>query len=568
MALSNGHSVEFFFEDLPFNGSVRCVAAPSWVRPCFAIPLVNLGPKSNALYVQEIDGRDRIVGLSPFDVPDEAMVTLAEPVIGLHRGEPSIHAVIGPEGECLAGQRADLAPIVAKWLSQIDWPVTRLAFADFVGDERQVMAAADAALKDKSNRHGQHRASVWFANSVVFRRLQRSALETASSPEHRAELEAALDQIRMDVTETDMVAQLPPLLMDLFDGANVRAAPALSMATKLAMLVSPRGLSFKPSQVPRKPVAIVPDPIDEIQPGGEFAELWQELNNDLLTHPIDESWPQRWTFAWTTSLGHPDFERLAYDWLQRAMASPLAVEASEMLFALIDQKYRRLINGATIDLALRWLDQCSPETPRWPKIWNRVAHFERMPGSLVKQAYSYLREARPTAFAQRDWIRVWTTLKLTEPELRGPLDDLALVVLEHCNRHVDYIRRVAIPLFSSGQQGKYVEELWYWFLHERDRGDAWAEFYLHALKTRPMDNLVRELGLAWLVTGNMSSRRWPRIWHDLYNVIGPNPKLMMLGARYLQQLRPSQRRNNFVWVIFELSDLLHTINTDQQLSLF
>ena len=173
MALSNGNATLLYFDGLPFDGSVRCVAAPSWARPCFAIPLVSLGPHSNALYMQEIDGLDLITGLSPFDVPDEALLTLSEPVTGLDRGTPSIHAVIGPEGEILAGSRSELSPTLATWLPQIAWPVTRLTFADFIGDERQVMAAAVAALKDTSDRQGRHQASVWFATSVVFRRLQR-----------------------------------------------------------------------------------------------------------------------------------------------------------------------------------------------------------------------------------------------------------------------------------------------------------------------------------------------------------------------------------------------------------
>jgi len=241
--------------DFPFEGEVLSVAVPSWLRPAFAIPVVSFGSGSNTRYVQVIDAHDRIVGFSPFDAPSASLAPADTPANGVQLDGPALHAVVGLAGEIHVGTRIDLTATVSGWVPEIPWPVTRLAFADFVGDERAIVAAADAALKDKATRSSKREASIWFANAVVFPRIQRGALQAATTVAGRAKLEAALDEMSIEVSTTDIVAHLPPLLADLFDGANVRAAPALAMASKLAMLVSPGGLSLtsiEPTETSRR----------------------------------------------------------------------------------------------------------------------------------------------------------------------------------------------------------------------------------------------------------------------------------------------------------------------------
>lgn len=547
-------------EDVAFEGTVRCVAAPSWVRPCFAIPMVSLGPQSNALYVQEVDPRDRIINLSPLDVPDQTLLTLADPIPGLTPGASAIHAVIGPEGEILAGTRDDLAPRVSTWLSRIDWAVTRLAFADFVGDEREIIAAADAALKDKSARQGPQGAAIWFATSVVFRRLQRSAMDAATSLEHRAELEVALDQIRMDVTLADVVVHLPPVLVDLFEGANMKAAPAMTMARKLAMLASPGGLTLRPIQLKPKSADSRPSK------GGSFTHLWQELYADLLADPADPTWSQRWRFAWETSRGHADFENLAQLWLARHQTSDL--ESGQVLQILLGNRYRRPLNPSTIQQGILWLSRCSSRTPRWPKIWSRIAKVERLPRQVINAAFRHFQDTERGALAQRDWIRVWAILRATEPELRQHLDLEGLRMFRSCKNHVEYIRRVAIPLFNDGVYDRGYSELWDSIDYEKNQNEAWAEFYLHMLEAAPDDQNLHRIGMDYLNKFRVGSRRWARVWVALVNVIGPDDQLIILGARYLQQIPEEKLRQSPVYRSLDLlgrNDLIERIEQPQLL---
>jgi hypothetical protein len=273
----------------PFEGEVRSVAVPIWTRPCFAIPLITFGPGSNSAYVQNVDMEDRIISVSPFDVPGEAVVALNKAASGVHLDAPSLHAVVEPDGNAVAGTRAALAPVISAWLDQVSWPTTRLAFADFLGDERAIISAADAALKDKAGRHGRAEASVWFANAVVFPRIQRSALHTATTSARRALIEAALDQMRMEVSETDIVARLPPLLTELFDGAKIRATPDFEMASRLSRLLTPQGLSLT-SEV------LAPSPRTGLSKGGDRSAAARMLNKRRTASATgDDLAPRTWT---------------------------------------------------------------------------------------------------------------------------------------------------------------------------------------------------------------------------------------------------------------------------------
>ena len=540
-----------FGEEFEWEGHVHSVASPGWMRPCFAIPLITIARGSNALYVQEVTADDLVTGLSPFDAPAELMATVTNPVRAVVRAKPAIHAVIGPDGVVLAGTRQDLSPIVSKWLDRINWPVTRLAFADFVGDERQIMAAADAAIKDKAKRLGRAEALTWFATSVVFSRLQRATLITAATQERRLELEAALDQVRIEVKLNEVVAHVPPVLMDLFDGANVLAKPGLALAHKLAMLISPSGLTLKekpketalsPGQTPSKQQAPTP-------PGGEFAELWIQLQYD--NH--NSAWPLRWKSAWDKSSGHPDFEQLGLSWLASHNVETTAQNGGLILTALLDERYRAIKSDRPFLSAARWLKETLPSTPRWGKVWLRLAEFTQLPGGVVGLAEGFLRTTHENNVSHSDWTQVWSLLKILQPERAIELNQIAVTALPSFNRQPKFAKRVAIPLFDPQEPTKVFPEIWHWFNTPENMGNAWAEFYLHLIRVRPETTHLLDMGLLWLERAPRGVKRWARVWEATFNAFGPKPDLMVIGEEYLGQLTPEQRSTNAVAVIIALS---------------
>jgi hypothetical protein len=244
MALSNGDLFTPGAWPVAADAAVRFVAVPTQVRPCFAVPLVSFHAGANTLYLQDVDPHDRIAGFNAVDLRAEELTPLFPEVSGLDYGCRAVHAVLTPDGQPLAGTREELKPSLAQWVGEITWPVTRLAFADFMDDDMAIMSAADAALRQMVSAEGDRAAAAWFGNAVVFRRLQRGALMAATTPARRLELERGLEQVRIEVCDGELVAHLPDILMDIFDGANARALPGLSMASRLAALVSPSGLSL------------------------------------------------------------------------------------------------------------------------------------------------------------------------------------------------------------------------------------------------------------------------------------------------------------------------------------
>lgn len=548
MAVSNSPFGDGFY----WEGLVLSVAAPSWMRPGFAIPLVSLGQGSNALYIQDVDTEDLVTGLSPFDAPADLMSLVTNPVRTVVLAKPALHAVIDRDGTVVVGTREELSPIVTKWLPSIEWPVTRLAFADFTGDERQVMAAADAAIKDKAKRHGRTEASVWFVTSVVFNRLQRATLTTAATPERRAELEQALDQVRMEVTETEVFAHVPPVLMDLFDGANVLAKPGLALANKLAMLISPSGLTLAEKAKGPGPRGSRPqtstwaDPL----PGGDFADLWIELQKDMSS----AAWPIRWKSAWDRSRGHPDFESLGLGWLSSSGREAPELNGGLILTALLDERWRPLEADDPLQAAEDWLQKYSPVTPRWGKVWLRVAAFRRPMGDTIGMAFELLRMTREKMISHTDWTRVWTELKALEPDHLEELDHIAVQALPRFNGQPKFAKRIAIPLFNAEAPTTAFPEIWEWFTNPENLGNAWAEFYLHVVHARPDDKGLFDLGMSWLEQAPQGVKRWSRVWQEMFKTFGPRSELMAIGVDFVTRLKPEDRAFNIVAVTIELSN--------------
>jgi len=118
---------------------------PTFALPFFA-PVASTTGLPNLFYIQHINASGSVEDFHILHAPSEMQKRLKPPYAEVSIGDDPIHAVISPAGEPAIGQQKEIAPIVKSWLPELErQPLTRLAFADFCGDEdAAVRAASDA----------------------------------------------------------------------------------------------------------------------------------------------------------------------------------------------------------------------------------------------------------------------------------------------------------------------------------------------------------------------------------------------------------------------------------------
>jgi len=233
-----------------YDGLVTSLAVPFWIRPGFAIPLVQSRFDSNVTYVQRVDSRRRIVGFDLFRVQSRTL-PLREP-LNTSVGGPELFALIDPRGDPYVGSQNALAPIVRKWVKWIESPLIRMSFARFCENEPLATRSAVEALDAKSSElKSKDLAILWFVDAIVLAELLEALGHDDSESDYLNEetYKKAWAEVRLEKGRLSI--ELPASLLNR--ETNRKYNSKLAKAFAFARAVLGRDLDLKTRQELRSP---------------------------------------------------------------------------------------------------------------------------------------------------------------------------------------------------------------------------------------------------------------------------------------------------------------------------
>lgn len=161
MVMSNNGAVHVIS-----SGLISSVGVPFYKTPGFTIPLVRSTASGNSYYIQRVDRKKKIVGFDLFNAAVQ-LRRLKRPYY-LEIGNSEIYSLIDPSGVPHVGTKRELAPIIRDWVSDVEYPLLRMNFARFCGQEGLASRAANEAVRLKKNEFNDEEAAIhWFIDSVV-----------------------------------------------------------------------------------------------------------------------------------------------------------------------------------------------------------------------------------------------------------------------------------------------------------------------------------------------------------------------------------------------------------------
>lgn len=316
------------------EGLVTSLAVPFWIRPGFAIPLIQSRISSNITYVQRIDSTKRIAGFDLFQSRSSSVAI--EPAFKAQVGDPELFAFIDLQGDPHVGTQDTLAPIIRNWVAQIGPPLIRMSFARFCGNERLAIKSASEAVAEKSSElKSLDRAILWFLDTVVAVELLEAmgsepdflSGETFEKPCHTIEL-----------TKKELTISMPPAAF----GRGV-VLPKFDNLMSFLRSVFERDVLFaKEAQRPRPPL----DPIAQSRVQAILARIGassrQEQRLALLIRSILEDPP--WANAFLTQ--YSDNTRFMQRSLMILREALRRWSNRHELEQQIAQRLREIISGA------------------------------------------------------------------------------------------------------------------------------------------------------------------------------------------------------------------------------
>lgn len=228
------------------NGQVTHLGLPfelNHVGPSFVIPLVTSWSGANAQYVQRVNAKRKVIG---FDLLDSVTrrVTLSCPY-EVHLGGDEVYALLDPEGNPLTGTQRELTPLVQNWVREIKWPLLRMSFARFCGQDELAERSAQAAVREKTDElQDSEHAVLWFIDSVVMADL----LSTLALARGAANMSDDLfSQYALSVVRRgrDLFIEIPANLFGLTEQLTESESRQLNKLLQLARRATGRHLGLK-----------------------------------------------------------------------------------------------------------------------------------------------------------------------------------------------------------------------------------------------------------------------------------------------------------------------------------
>lgn len=531
--------------DFLAEGMAQNIGVVAQSRPCFAIPLISSSLVSNTYYLQEVNLEGIVTAFEEWTARGVTIWRVDAP--GRVRiGGEQVHAFVDPNGHGVVGTREELSPRVARWISHIDSPVTRLAFSEFCGDEAASLDAAQKAFDLVANESGRDAATTWFANSILFRRLQEAALQSANTPEALLETERALRNVDFSIVNGALTAAVPKRLFAFFTSPEAKASRQLTMAQRLANEVTDFDLSIREHRTAaqsetvlrRGKTAEVPDIHHELSDAlaATYAEL--DANPELV------QWARIWREAWRASAHHRAFEDLAIRWARTS--SRFADDVSLVLVSLLIGG--RDIDVRTLALASDWLTSNDAQQLRWAKVYYRTSNIRPQHASIDAKAIDYLGFSSNTpGSGHKDWVAIWNRFWDSHLFSKDHLADLAIHAISTFGNRAPFARRVILRVIEDEQRkSRYHWDILKWLENTANKGSGWLALVEGLLPDRDLGTPVSDIALNWLATSPSDTGRWSLTWLALHRSGKPGPLHELAIEGFLRAAR-SNPRLRLVW---------------------